>query len=526
MPATPDSTVPPLIAAMMEPQRYPHAVADVELIETHISWVLLAGEFAYKIKKPVSLGFLDFSTLEARRHFCEEELRLNRRTAAQIYLEVVPICGSAAEPALGDTGTPIEYVLKMRRFEQGALFDAIARGGGLTEDLIERLAVMIATFHAQVPAAVAGEHGTSTNVRVPALQNFDQLAQIPQSAEMIARLAALRAWTANEARRLDDVFAQRKAAGRIRECHGDLHLGNLALIDGEPVAFDCIEFNAELRWIDVFSEIAFLMMDLFDRGCDALAWCLLNAYLTETGDYEGIAVLRFYLVYRALVRAKVALLHARQLAAGASRGGEEAAFAHHVRLAETLAAPRPGGLILMHGLSASGKSHLSKQLAMRLGALRVRSDVERKRLAGLTKNARSDSAPGGGLYADAPSQQTYARLAAVAAQTLQAGWRVIVDAASLRAVQRERLRDVARAAGVPFVLVSIQPPLEVLRDRLARRVAEGQSVSEADGGVLAHQLQTQDALDATERAAAVPVVGSDEDFAALLVRVEAMLSRR
>ena len=236
MPVTPDAAVPPLIAALMQPRRYAHAVDAVELIETHISWVLLAGEYAYKIKKPVALGFLDFSTLEARRHFCEEELRLNRRTAAQIYLEVVPIGGSADEPVLGGAGAPIEYALKMRRFEQHALFDAMARRGELDAALIEGLATMVADFHAQLPAATAGEHGTPANIRAPALQNFAQLAQIQQPAEMTARLAALRAWTIDEADRLDAVFMRRKAAGCIRECHGDLHLGNLALIDGAPVA--------------------------------------------------------------------------------------------------------------------------------------------------------------------------------------------------------------------------------------------------------------------------------------------------
>ncbi len=292
MPAAPD-TASPLIAALRAPQCYPHAVADVELIETHISWVLLAGAFAYKIKKPVALGFLDFSTLEARRHFCEEELRLNRRTAADIYLGILPISGRVDAPVLGGDGPPIEYALQMRRFEQSALFEVIARSGGLTAELIDSLAAMVAAFHARLPAATAGEHGTPANVCAPALQNFDQLAESPWPPAIAARLAALRGWTAGEAQRRDAVFRQRKAAGQIRECHGDLHLGNLALIDGHPVAFDCLEFNAELRWIDVISEAAFVMMDLFDRGCDALAWRFLDAYLAQSGDYAGIAVLRF-----------------------------------------------------------------------------------------------------------------------------------------------------------------------------------------------------------------------------------------
>jgi aminoglycoside phosphotransferase family enzyme/predicted kinase len=520
------TALPPLITALLEPRRYPHPVNAVELIETHISWVLLAGEFAYKIKKPVALGFLDFSTLAARRHYCVEELRLNRITAPQIYLDVVPIGGSAAAPSLNDGSRPLEYALRMRRFDQAALLDRMARRGELTPVLIDRLAEVIATFHAGAAVAAADStHGSAANVCGPAQDNFSQLAQMAVPAADAAVLLALRAWTDGEGRRIECVFAARRAAGRVRECHGDLHLGNIALIDGAPLPFDCIEFNAELRWIDVISEIAFLVMDLFDRNLDALAWRFLDSYLQLSGDYEGIAVLRYYLVYRAMVRAKVTLIHARQLAAGPLQDAAVAAFSHYLRLAQKLTAGG-GALMLMHGLSGSGKSRLSQMLAAGLGALRVRSDVERKRLAGLAAGARSASAPGSGLYDGATSARTYARLCAIATTALAGGWRVIVDAASLRRAERAALHAVARAAARPFVLVTVEAPVDVLRERLVRRAAAGNDASEADAGVLEFQLAMQEPLDAAEHAATVVFSsdGSAGDEAAALARVDAAIS--
>jgi aminoglycoside phosphotransferase family enzyme/predicted kinase len=520
------TALPTLIAALLEPRRYPHAVDTVDLIETHISWVLLAGEFAYKIKKPVALGFLDFSTLAARRHYCEEELRLNRITAPQIYLDVMPIGGSATAPSLDDGSRPLEYALRMRRFEQTALLERMARRGDLTPALIDRLAEVLAAFHAGAAVAAADStHGSAANVCGPAQDNFSQLAQLAVPAADAAALLSLRTWTAGEGRRLESAFAARRAAGRVRECHGDLHLGNIALIDGAPLPFDCIEFNAELRWIDVISDIAFLVMDLFDRNLDTLAWRFLDSYLQLSGDYDGIPVLRYYLVYRAMVRAKVTLIHARQLAAGPPQETAVAAFSHYLRLAQKLTAGG-GALLLMHGLSGSGKSRLAQTLAAGLGALRVRSDVERKRQAGLAAGARSASAPGSGLYDGVASARTYARLAAIAATALAGGWRVIVDAASLRHAERETLRAVARAAARPFVLIAVGAPVAVLRERLARRAAIGMDASEADAGVLEFQLAVQEPLDAAEGAAAVVFAadGSAGDEAAALARVDAAIS--
>ena len=494
-----DGAVPPFIQALMNPRCYPHAVTTVERIDTHISWVLLAGDYAYKIKKPVAPGFLDFSTLKARHHFCLEELRLNRATAPRLYLEVLPLTGTPVAPRIGGDGPPFEYLLKMRRFAQDDLLDRKAGRGEVDAALIDRLAETIAGFHGGTAvAAVESVHGSPANITRPALDNFDQIAALIPPAAAVGELQRLRAWTTAESAHLEPVFLQRKASGFVRECHGDLHLGNIAVIDGEPVLFDCIEFNPEFRWIDVISEIAFLMMDLLDRDLAPWAWRCLNRYLEITGDYAGVGVLRYYLVYRAMVRAKVALMHAHQSAGSAMRSVDEASFLHHLHLATRISTPPQQALILMHGLSGSGKTSVAQALLERQGAVRLRSDVERKRLYGLLAVARSGSEVGGGLYAAPATQKTYARLADTAAAILQAGWPVIVDAASLQKNGRDRFRQIAEVAGVPFLIVSCAAPEAVLRERLQRRLVSGNDASEATPAVLQHQRATHEPFGADE----------------------------
>ena len=292
-------TPPPLIRSLLDPGRYPHPVGCVELVETHISWVLLAGDFAYKLKKPVTLPFVDFGTLERRRADCAAELRLNRRYAPGLYLDVVDFDG---EPAV-----------KMRRFDEARRLDRVCARGELTPALLSGLARTIVAFHAA--AAIAppcSRFGTPEQVLAPARENFDELdALLPGESP---RLTLLRAWTEAEFARRRDTFAARKACGFVRECHGDLHLGNLVLLDDRVTPFDCIEFNEDFRWIDVASEIAFTYIDLLDHGQPGLACWLLNEWLARSGDQGSggaLSVLRFYAVYRAMVRAKVAALRGR-----------------------------------------------------------------------------------------------------------------------------------------------------------------------------------------------------------------------
>ena len=358
-----------LLAALGDPRRYPHPVERIELIETHISWVLLTGRYAYKLKKPLDLGFLDFSTLERRREACEKELRLNRRTAPDLYLEVVPVTGTPDEPVVGGSGLAIEYAVKMREFPQAALLDRAAARGELRLEQMDELASTVARFHAKVERAdPQTEFGTPEAVIAPARQNFAQLRPLATDADAAAVLGRLAAWTDGESARCREAFDARRREGFVRECHGDLHLRNLVLLDGRIVPFDCLEFNDALRWIDVAAEVAFVVMDLVDHGLTSHAWRFLDAYLAETGDYGSLAVLRFYLVYRAMVRAKIACLRAQQLPEGVpQRRQADGEFREYLRLAEAFASLERRALIVTRGLSGSGKTVFSGLLTGRSG---------------------------------------------------------------------------------------------------------------------------------------------------------------
>ncbi len=313
-----EANVPALIEALTRRECYPHPVGSVERLETHISWVLLTGAYAYKIKKPVRLGFLDFSSLEARRQYCEEELRLNRRLAPGIYLDVVEIRGLPGAPRVGGTGPVLEYAVKMHQFPQEALAIRLLARGALDPALVSRLASRVAAFHAQLPPAPAESgYGTPDSVIRNARDNFAQIFSLLAATDDHEAAQSVHDWTGREFMIRQGDLRARHASGRVRECHGDLHLGNIVLLDGELVPFDCIEFNADLRWNDVMSEVAFLMMDLLDRGAPRLAWLFLNEYLKASGDYSGLSVLPFYLTYRGRSRENPSF--AREPGAGGSR---------------------------------------------------------------------------------------------------------------------------------------------------------------------------------------------------------------
>jgi aminoglycoside phosphotransferase family enzyme/predicted kinase len=496
-----------LLAALRDPACYPHPAGPVELIETHISWVLLAGDYAYKIKKPVNLGFLNFKTVEARRFYCDEELRLNRRTAPELYLEVVPITGAPQAPRLGGTGAAIEYALKMRRFPQEALADNAARRGELGAGRVDAIAAALAAFHATIPSAPESTgFGAPDHVAAPALANFEQLAELIADRDESERVGRVRAWTERERERLGATFAARKRDGFVRECHGDLHLRNIVFLDGRPVPFDCIEFNPELRWIDVMNEVAFLVMDLLEHRMEGAGWRFLNAYLEATGDYAGLRVLRYYLVYRAMVRAKIACIRARQPEADAAkRSATDREYRDYLALAESLTVPGRRALILMHGLSGSGKSTIALTMLERLGAVRVRSDVERKRMHGLAAQARTHADPYGGIYAPENTRITYDRLKLLVREIIESGYPAIVDAAFLWRAERDVFRALAREAKARFLMVSCRASDAVLRRRIAEREAAMKDASEAGIAVFERQIATQEPLGPDELMHAVPI---------------------
>jgi aminoglycoside phosphotransferase family enzyme/predicted kinase len=491
--------------------------AAVQLLETHISWILLVGDHAYKLKKPLDLGFLDYSSLERRRRFCEEEVRLNRRTAPQLYLEAVPVSGTIDNPYFGAGGPVLEYAVRMRRFPAGQLLDELLHQDRLPPALIDTLARTVAGFHAAAAPVDAGSAlGTPEAVYLPVRENFEQILPRLNDADLIARTRQLAAWAAAEKERHGALLQQRRTDGHIRECHGDLHLGNIVLLDGEPLPFDGIEFNDNLRWIDVISDSAFLMMDLQARGRSDYAWRFLDGYLQHTGDYAALPLLPWYLSYRAMVRAKVAAIRAAQAGDDAAlRARSEGEIGAYLHLAASYAQPRRPALIITHGLSGSGKTRHSQVLLEQLGLIRLRSDVERKRLFGLAPTAASGSAVGGGIYSTDAGAQTYAHLAVTAENILRAGFPLLIDATFLRRAQRDDFRRLAQRLDVPFLIVAFQASAAELHRRVRQRQAHGNDASEAGLEVLERQLATQETLADDEPHLTVDTEQADADTAML-----------
>jgi uncharacterized protein len=499
----------PMIQKLLEPEAYPHPVHEVRLLETHISWVILTGEYAYKIKKPVNLGFVDFTTFERRLHFCEEELRLNRRLAPELYLGLCPIYGPRNQATFQGTGKPIDYAVQMRQFDQSALLTTVLERGDLRSAQIDQFAAAVARFHAATRQTSAiSESGTPTVIEAEAIENLDVLAKIAEFTETVRQL---REWTNGEFLRLRAWLHHRHDAGFVRECHGDLHLGNLVLLEDRICAFDCLEFNPALRWTDVIAEIAFLVMDLQERGRPDLARRFLNRWLEETGDYDGLTGWRWYLIYRALVRAKVAVLRLQQLEIeSAERQRIHQLAGEYLQLAMTWINPSKPVVIAMHGLSGSGKSVVSEWICRQFRALGVRSDVERKRLFGQW-GVGSKSKLAGDMYSSPVTEKVYREILAPHVRCiLNAGFAAVVDAANLHQWQRQLFREVAQQRGLEFLIVDVRATSATLRQRLIQRQVDATDPSDADVSVLELQLSSREPLDEHERAASV-VVDSESD---------------
>lgn len=486
-----EKKLPPLIQALLAPRHY-DGVPGVELVQTHISWLLLAGDYAYKIKKPVKLPFLDFSTLERRHRCCLDELRLNRRFSPDIYLDVVGIFNTPQAPQFEGAGTPIEYAVKMRRFDDSMRLDRVCARGQLRSEHLSDLAETLVSFHESAAVAPpSSPFGAAGAVLAPALDNLRELTGLLQGTDMPTRLAELRAWTERQFILLAPLMNARKRAGRVRECHGDLHLANMVLMDGHVRLFDCIEFNENLRWIDVASDMAFTYVDLLAHREPGLANWFVNEVLNRSGDYEAALVLRFYGVYRALVRAKVAALSA------AHGHGDSPDALVYVALAERLMMPSKICLVITHGLSGCGKTHASGALLLSdplACTLRLRSDVERKRLFGMRSTERSKVTVTAEIYAPDAHLRTYEHLLAVSEMLLRAGWSVIVDATFLKHADRVMFRELAKDTGAVFSILAPQATKDQLRQRVQARLEQGKDASEATLAVLERQVQAIEPL--------------------------------
>jgi len=493
------SSQPAFIQAMLKPEFYEHAVDYCQLIETHISWVILTGEFVYKIKKPVDFGFLDFSTLEKRKFYCEEELRLNRRLAENLYLNVIPLTGSPDEPILKGEGKAFEYVVKMLPFSQEMQLDHVLARNELKPDMIDSIAYLIADFHQHIDKANnTSNFGIPESVYQPTEENFIQIREKVTNQKQLQLLSALEQWSNDTFDHIKNILSERKHNGFIRECHGDLHLRNIAWYENKPLAFDCLEFNANFRWIDVMSEIAFLVMDLDDHKQPELAQRFLNQYLEISGDYDGCRVLRYYLVYRAMVRAKVAAIRSHQSGISQQETNEaNKEFNSYLELALTYTKQQAPFIIITRGMSASGKSTITQALLEKVGAIRIRSDRERKRLFNIKPNQNSHANAGQGIYDAEATQKTYHKLLALTETIIDGGFPVIIDATFSKPEQRQLFKDLATKKHVRYIILEFSATHETLKQRIRNRKND---VSDADITILENQIKKWNPLEPNEMA--------------------------
>ncbi|MEA5564820.1 AAA family ATPase [Anabaena sp. UHCC 0399] len=488
-------TLPALIQQMLQPGFYPHPVQEpIQLIQTHVSYVLLTGDYAYKLKKPVNFGFLDFSTLENREHFCQEELRLNKRGAAELYLEVLPITLEGEQYVLGGTGNPVEYAVKMRQFPQETLLSSLFADDKLKETDLEELGLVVAQYHAKTETNdYIRSFGEVSQIRAAFDENYQQTAKYIGGPQTQAQFDETKAYTERFFAERQELFQRRIQNDYIRECHGDLHLRNICLWQDKILLFDCIEFNEPFRFVDVMFDIAYAVMDLEAQQRPDLSNAYLNTYVEQTGDWEGLEVLPIYVNRQSYVRAKVTsfLLDDPSVPATVKEEASKTA-AQYYKLAWEYTKPKQGKLILMSGLSGSGKSTTAKYLARQTGAIHLRSDAVRKHLGGIPLYERG----GDDLYTPEMTQKTYARLLNLGIILANQGYTVILDAKYDKQELRQEAIAQAQKHQLPLQIIYCTAPLEVVRERLVNRTGD---IADATVDLLASQLKQTEPFTDTEK---------------------------
>jgi hypothetical protein len=521
--------LPPLIAAMLRPEFYPHRPAAVELVQTHISYVLLAGDQVYKVKKPVRFSFLDFSTLERRRHFCHEEVRLNRRLAPGVYRGVVAIVrdGETFRLAPDAAAAAVEYAVHMRRLPAGRTLDQLLEHDQVIPEMMDALAIRLADFHRAADASPAvtanGDPAAITRILEDNFANARRFRDVTIPA---ADDDAIQAFTRAFLRNHDALFRRRQVEQRIRDGHGDLHSEHICFDDG-VVIYDCIEFNPAFRYCDVASDVAFLAMDLAYHDRPDLAERLVMRYAAHAGDGDLRRLVPFYACYRAYVRGKVdSLKSVEEEVVLPERAAASSSARRHFALAYRFTwAYRPCLVVLM-GLSGTGKSAIAEALRVRTGLVHLNSDVIRKQLAGLAPTARAPSAGyEAGLYSPDMSARTYQTMFAAAAARLAEGHGVILDATFQLRQGRDTARGLAQQHRVPFLLIECRCSDDEVRRRLHQRAQRGTSESDADWNVFLEQRRRFEAFDSGEDADHL-VVDTATPAERLAMDIEAALAAR
>jgi len=473
-----------VVTFLSEPSAYGPTIEKVDIIETHVSLVFLAGDRAYKLKRAVKYPYLDFSTPQQRRRACEAELALNRRTAPALYLEIRALT-RIADRSVGfaGAGPAIDWVVVMRRFAQPSLFDALAQTGGLSADLMHELAGHVADFHAKAERRY--DFGGAAALSGVAKTNHRCLVDAQNAGLARERIEEIHANSLQQLAAVGGLLDRRRMSGKVRRCHGDLHLRNICLFEGKPTLFDCLEFSDALASIDVLYDLAFLLMDLEHRGLTDFANIVLNRYLDLTDEDDGLAAMPLFLSLRAAIRAHVTAAAIDQTTHPEQRSNMAAEAHRYLDLAARLLQPQPRRLIAIGGLSGSGKSTLAAALAATIGARVLRSDVTRKRLFGVAPETRLPAQ----AYAPEVSHRVYEALRRKAAATLAAGYSVIIDAVSLTPEERQSFAAAAKAASVPFSGLWLTAPASTMETRLRARRRDA---SDASPEVLTQQLR-QDA---------------------------------
>lgn len=480
--------LPPLIRALLEPSAYPHPVERVELRQTHISFVLLAGEHVYKIKKAVDFGFLDYSTLAKRRFYCHQEVHLNSRLCAGTYLGVLPIRESAGRVTIGGPGRTLEYAVHMRRLPAERMMDRLLAEGKVTEEMVRELAHRLADFHARAETSPRIAAIGAKGIRYAWEENFRQWAPFIGRTLTAEQDRILRAFGERFFAVKTDVLAHRVSSGRIRDCHGDLRSDSVCFTDGLCI-YDCIEFNRRFRYTDVAGDVGFLAMDLDYRRHPALGQAFVQEYIKTSGDAALAEVIDFYKCYRAAVRGKVEgfLLAQPEVPASEKRRARAAArryFQLACRYAEAL---KPPLLLVTCGLAASGKSTLARRLAEDRSLEVISSDVVRKRLAGIAPTERRPEAFGRGIYTAEFTERTYAALLEEARACIGRGRSVVLDATYLRRDHRRQASRLAREVGAQFACILLLAGDDLVRRRIEKRLREGADPSDANWAVYVRQ---------------------------------------
>ncbi len=477
---------PASIAAMLAPSFYPNRPESVQLIQTQMSFVFLAGEFVYKVKKPVNLGYLDYSTLDKRRLFCQRELELNRRLCSEGYLDVIPITVDGGRYGLGGGGETVEYAVKMRNLPAYRMLSNLISSNSVPSDAMQRIAARVAGFHSQAQSdREIDAFGSLDTITKNTEENFDQTASYVGQTITKGQYQRVREYARSFIRNNAEQFAERIRAGRIRDCHGDLHAAHVCLTDTVCI-FDCIEFNDRFRYGDVASEVAFLAMDLDHSGRSDLAQEFVGSYVKYSGDAGLRSFLAFYKCYRAYVRAKVEGFKSRDsYVAEDEKERATKASKSYYRLASFFARSRPTIFVTV-GVTGSGKSTLADGLSRNTGARVISSDVVRKELAGIPVTEHRFDDYGTGLYSKTASTKTYDTMLGLAERFLASGESVILDASFVRRADRAKVQQLATTAGADLLAVVCRADETLLRERLRARA---NSVSDGREDILGPQLK-------------------------------------